>query len=350
MKVVAVVLLVGVLLAVSVSALRVNEEFVEAEEVSRLKFQSFVQKFEKIYGAEEFGRRYSIFKDNLAHINELNSHNDGAVYEVTKFADLTPEEFKRVYRSPRSYTGEELRAAMGSASAVEASSVSSAQDIPDTVDWVTKGAVTPVKNQGQCGSCWAFSATGNIEGQWFLKKGQLVSLSEQNLVDCSHNGGNQGCNGGLQPPAYEYVQNAGGIDTEASYPYTGRDGSCKFQASNVGAKVSGYTMVTAKDENALKDAVANNGPVAVAINAASFSFQMYSSGVYDPSNCPGDMNNLDHGVLVVGYGTDSSSGKDYWIVKNSWGTFWGKAGYIWMVRNANNNCGIATYPSFPKSA
>ena len=337
MKVVAVVLLVGVLLAVSVSALRVNEEFVEAEEVSRLKFQSFVQKFEKIYGAEEFGRRYSIFKDNLAHINELNSHNDGAVYEVTKFADLTPEEFKRVYRSPRSYTGEELRAAMGSASAVEASSVSSAQDIPDTVDWVTKGAVTPVKNQGQCGSCWAFSATGNIEGQWFLKKGQLVSLSEQNLVDCDKV--DHGCEGGLPQNAYEFIYQQNGIDTEASYPYMGIDSSCKFNPNTIGATVQQNWTMLQKDETVMATWLASNGPISIGINAENLQF--YSGGISDPLFCSAEK--LDHGVLIVGYGTGKNwLGKEvpYWLIKNSWGENWGEKGYFRIIRG-KNKCGVA---------
>jgi len=329
-----------VVLAVASSALANPPAEELTEEHFRFLFKAWTKQFAKAYAPMEHTHRYNVFKRNLQLVLTHNSMSSSSYkLAMNHFSDLTTQEWKDMYLSKLAVPeiqGEEYKM-----SGVAA---------PDSVDWRTKGAVTGVKNQGQCGSCWAFSAVGAIEGAHFLAGNSLVSLSEQNLVDCSHNGGNQGCNGGLQPPAYEYVQNAGGIDTEASYPYTGRDGSCKFQASNVGAKVSGYTMVTAKDENALKDAVANNGPVAVAINAASFSFQMYSSGVYDPSNCPGDMNNLDHGVLVVGYGTDSASGKDYWIVKNSWGTFWGKAGYIWMVRNANNNCGIATYPSFPKSA
>jgi len=217
--------------------------------------------------------------------------------------------------------------------------------LPVTVDWRTKGVVTPIKNQEACGSCWAFSAVASIEGQHALNTGKLVSLSEQNLVDCSTAEGNEGCNGGLMDQAFEYVMKNGGIDTESSYPYEAIDDKCRYKKASEGAMVGNFTDIMTGNESSLQSAVAKVGPISVAIDASQFSFQFYSSGVYDEPNCGNTMESLDHGVTAVGYGTDN--GKDYWLVKNSWGTQWGQMGYIQMSRNKMNQCGIATAASYP---
>jgi len=218
-------------------------------------------------------------------------------------------------------------------------------DLPESVDWRDKGWVTEVKNQGMCGSCWAFSATGSLEGQHVRQTGQLVSLSEQNLVDCSKKYGNEGCNGGIMDNAFQYIKDNRGIDKELTYPYKAKTGrKCLFKRNDVGATDTGFFDVAEGDEEKLKVAVATQGPVSVAIDAGHRTFQLYTHGVYFEKEC--DPESLDHGVLVVGYGTDPEQG-DYWIVKNSWGPHWGEKGYIRMARNRNNNCGIASHASYP---
>uniref|UniRef100_A0A023FWK4 Putative cathepsin l-like cysteine proteinase b n=1 Tax=Amblyomma parvum TaxID=251391 RepID=A0A023FWK4_AMBPA len=287
--------------------------------------------------------RMKIYMENrlrIARHNEKYANNEVSYkLAMNEYGDLLHHEFvstrngfKRDYRStPRE----------GSLY-IEPEGIED-KHLPKTVDWRKKGAVTPVKNQGQCGSCWAFSTTGSLEGQHFRKSGKMVSLSEQNLVDCSTSFGNNGCEGGLMDNAFKYIKANKGIDTEQSYPYNGTDGTCHFNRSDVGATDTGFVDIPEGDEHLLKKAVATVGPISVAIDASHQSFQFYSEGVYDEPECSSE--NLDHGVLVIGYGT--KDGQDYWLVKNSWGTTWGDEGYIYMTRNKENQCGIASSASYP---
>ena len=213
-------------------------------------------------------------------------------------------------------------------------------EAPTEVDWRTKGAVTEVKSQGMCGSCWAFSATGSLEGQHFRKTGKLVSLSEQNLVDCTNDEEyqNNGCAGGWVDGAFKYIRDNHGLDTESSYPYNATDDLCLFKRSSVGATDKGFVDLPAGDEEALAMAVAAHGPISVAIDATHESIMFYDHGIYDEPKCSPKL--LDHAVLVVGYGPG------YWLVKNSWSTLWGDGGYIKMKRGGNQ-CGIAEMASYP---
>jgi cathepsin L len=298
----------------------------------RQEFNAWVRKYGKNYGVANMQMRFQVWKRNQIFIDSWNQRSNETKLAMNAFGDLTKTEFSKYYLGLRMNTTS------------NAGSIITAQPgAPDTMDWRKNGAVTLIKNQEQCGSCWAFSTTGSTEGCHQIKTKNLVSVSEQNLVDCSTSEGNQGCNGGLMTQAMDYIIKNKGIDTEKSYPYTARDGTCKFKAANVGATLTGYSNVQSGSETGLQTAGVS-GPVSVAIDASHSSFQFYSSGVYYEPDCSPD--NLDHGVLMVGW--DKSGSTPYWIVKNSWGTDWGQQGYIWMSRNKNNNCGIATMATLPK--
>jgi len=285
---------------------------------------------------EDFARRM-IWQNNLLKIQKHNIEFDLGLHTYTmgvnQFTDLTFEEYSK-FLNPMNYSKEFNKGS------TYLKPINSYQ-LPSQVDWRTQGYVTPVKNQGQCGSCWSFSATGALEGQHFRSTKQLVSLSEQNLVDCSQSYGNAGCNGGWPFQAFQYIKGNGGIDTESSYPYEAVDGKCRFSSQNIGATCAGFHKIP-PSEAELQDAVANQGPISVCIDASHSSFQSYQSGVYNEPACT---SMIDHAVLVVGYGTEN--GQDYWLVKNSWGAAWGMNGYIKMSRNRNNQCAIASYGVYP---
>jgi len=287
---------------------------------------------------EETLRRLT-WESNLRYVNQHNAEAEAGQHTYTlrmnKYGDMTSEEFGQMYN------GYNMTKAMKSRKGLKHKMTLSNR--PDSVDWRKEGYVTPVKDQGQCGSCWSFSAIAALEGQHFKQTGKLVSLSEQNLVDCSGSYGNMGCNGGLMDQAFQYIKDNNGIDTEASYPYTARDGKCVFKPENVGATDTGFVDITAGSEEELTDAIANIGPISVAIDASHISFQLYHKGIYNEKRCSSSQ--LDHGVTAVGYGSDSTG--DFYIVKNSWASGWGDEGYIMMSRNKNNQCGIATSASYP---
>eukprot|EP01138_Halocafeteria_seosinensis_P004083 gb/GECG01004175.1/.p1 GENE.gb/GECG01004175.1/~~gb/GECG01004175.1/.p1 ORF type:complete len:325 (+),score=31.06 gb/GECG01004175.1/:1-975(+) len=306
---------------------------------SASEFDSYKSQYGiKFSSPEEESYRMAIFNSNVYKIQQHNAQDLGWSMSVNAFAHLTQAEFAARYiggwRGPSKRTNpvatEHLRA--------------DPVDLPTSVDWSQRGAVTAIKNQGQCGSCWAFSTTGSVEGINFINNGNLISLSEQQLVDCSGSYGNQGCNGGLMDNAFKYIINAGGLCSESAYPYQGVDGTCRASSCQKVVQISGYTDVPQQNENALMSAVAQQ-PVSIAIEADQYSFQFYSGGVLT-GTCG---HNLDHGVLVVGYG--SLSGTNYWKVKNSWGASWGMNGYVLLARGSayhpNGQCGILDQPSYP---
>jgi cathepsin L len=303
------------------------------------EFDMFKLKYSKSYSTpQEEEYRFQVFADNLKFVSEWDAEARGFEVGINKFADLSNKEFVSLYNG--------LNITATYDAVIERIDAPRIQG--DVVNWVNKGAVTGVKNQGQCGSCWSFSTTGSVEGAHFLKTGSLVSLSEQNLVDCSTAEGNDGCNGGLMDDAFQYIIKNHGIDTEASYPYraTGPN-ACQFKAADVGATITSFHDVMRGSESDLQSSV-DKQPVSVAIDAGHNSFQLYKSGVYYETAC--STTQLDHGVLAVGYGTQGST--QYFKVKNSWGASWGESGYIRLARGQQYNggagqCGIYSDPSYP---
>jgi len=314
----------------------------------------FKQTHEKSYLSEENeSLRLGIFTKNLNLIEKHNEEFDKGIHSysmgVNYFADWTVEEFREKMLGVR--MDKSLKKGLSSGVHLR---LPSNIEIPTDVDWRTEGAVTPVKNQGQCGSCWAFSTTGSLESAHFRLTGELVSLSEQQLIDCSEKFDNDGCNGGLMDNAFEYIKSVGGLNTEDSYPYQAKAQKCNFQKEKIGSTCSGYVDIPKGDEAALKEAVATQGAISVAIDVTEDKFMFYKSGVFVDSKCGNNEDELNHGVLVVGYGSLNSTNDatdtttaDFWIVKNSWGIKWGEEGYIRMARNNNNMCGISTKSSYP---
>ena len=320
-------------------------------------FAKYVADHGKSYGTkEEYQFRLAQFAKNMKVIENHNAQNgDGENLGLNHMADWTEHEYKKLlgfgthktkkhghHHGPFGQRDHGQRKFFGKHGNDTERRHLEENALPDSVNWVTKGAVTPVKNQGMCGSCWSFSATGAMEGRNQIKSGTLTSFSEQQLVDCSTKEGNMGCNGGLMDYAFQYAESTP-METEAQYPYKGRQGTCNAQGGSV--EVKNFVDVTPKSPSALQTAVAD-GPVSVAIDASSILFQLYHGGIMKHF-CG---TSLDHGVLLVGYG--SEKGQDYWLLKNSWGASWGEKGYFRMKRDDKEGepgfCGLQLQPSYPE--
>lgn len=312
------------------------KEFVYPEDHSHLHkmYTDFVHQYSKKDVGDE---KKHTFKHNLRYINSMNRKGLSYRLKVNHFADHSPSELRRL-------RGRKVNKKLGQkeikSTAKKFVSKMKPQDIPSEMNWRLRGAVTPVKDQAVCGSCWSFGTTGTIEGALFLKTGNLVRLSQQNLMDCSWGFGNNGCDGGEEFRAFEWIIKHGGIATELSYgQYLAVDSFCHFEKSEIGAQLSSYVNITSGSIDALKEAIATKGPCAVGIDASHLSFVFYANGVYYEPSCGNKPEDLDHAVLAVGYG--KLDGKDYWLVKNSWSTHWGNDGYVLMSQK-DNNCGVAT--------
>ncbi|XP_066924703.1 digestive cysteine proteinase 2-like [Clytia hemisphaerica] len=307
-------------------------------------WKNWAQKFEKKYKDEkEEKKRFQIWKQNAKYAVNFNRKqdkepgNNKMKLKMNKFGDLTNEEYRKFYLNsklqsyvrPRNIKQRKPQRKRRSTTTVEK-------------DWRDEGKVTPVKDQGSCGSCWAFSTTGTIESHYAIKHGPLIPLSEQQLVDCSTE--NSGCNGGVVQWAYDYVkEKTDGLESGYQYPYEAIDNNCRYDHSKAKVTISGYEDIPFANETKQVAALNDHGPISVCIDAGHLSFQFYSSGVYYEPNC--NQNSINHAVIAVGFG--SEGGSDYWIIKNSWGTGWGDGGYMKVSRNQNNHCGIATQSCYP---
>ncbi|XP_048828969.1 pro-cathepsin H [Brienomyrus brachyistius] len=297
-------------------------------------FKSWMSQYNRAYDLEEFYYRLQIFTENKKKIDRHNAGNHKFTMGLNQFSDMTFAEFKKSF----------LLTEPQNCSATKGGHMTRDGPYPDSVDWRKKGNyVTPVKNQGSCGSCWTFSTTGCLESVTAISTGKLPLLSEQQLVDCAQAFNNHGCNGGLPSQAFEYIKYNKGLMTEDDYPYTGRDGTCKFNPGKAAVFIKEVVNITKYDEMEMVDAVARLNPVSLAYEVTS-DFMHYKDGIYTSTECHNTTDMVNHAVLAVGYGEDN--GTPYWIVKNSWGANWGQEGYFYIERG-KNMCGLAACSSYP---
>jgi len=293
-----------------------------------LEFGEWMSVHNKVYATyEEYQHRLAVFTKNVAIIENLNQETTNAIFSINKFADLSSEEFKALYLGFQPNPNPSPRETLKLQTNVAA---------PDTFDWVSMGKVTAVKNQEQCGSCWAFSATENIESVWMIAKGltpaNFAPLAPQQIVDCDTNDG--GCNGGDTVTAFQYVISAGGQDTEQTYPYHAVNQNCQFNRANIEASISSFKYATKSlNEDEMKTATATISPLSICVDAQPWQF--YTAGILMASQCG---TSLDHCVQITGY--DTSASTPYWEVRNSWGTNWGEKGFI-RLEYGKNTCGLA---------
>ena len=309
---------------------------VDVDTIMFQQFQKFIKKYHKRYASiNEYLARFEVFKRNvMAALTENASYQTG----ITKFSDLTQQEFAKTYLN---LNYDAMAVANFNPYVVQVKNAA-----PDAWDWREKGYVSPVKDQGSCGSCWAFSTVGNLEGLYYKEKQTMVTLSEQMLVDCDTY--DSGCNGGLMENTFTWLKENGGIMTDTDYPYKGRKGTCQSDETKyVDMQITGYTKLGSGsstwdpvDEDEIKEFLYETGPLAVALNANPL--QTYSSGILDKTSSQCPTSGMNHAVTMVGYGHDDSQDKDYWIVKNSWGKNWGEDGYF-RIRRGTGCCGINCY-------
>jgi C1A family cysteine protease len=309
-----------------------------AQEVQEA-FKKWKEGRNRLYSnGKEEDNRLRIFEENYNKIKKMQSEDRPYQVELNKFADMSTEEFATAYLGTRPSN---VRAATTTDPTILQATTST---VPATIDWRAKNAVTPIKNQGYCGSCWSFSAVGAMEGLYAIKYGLLKTFSEQQLIDCSGSYGTYACNGGVMTAAFKYTRDYG-VELGTVYPYTGTKGTCKFDKTKVVFKNIGWVSVTANNNVQLAAAVATR-PVSAAVQADASVFQFYKGGIIDGTACG---TSLNHGILIVGYG--SENGKDFWIIKNSWGTSWGEGGYVRIAKSNSTSsagvCGIAMMASYP---
>ncbi|KAF8695194.1 hypothetical protein HU200_037652 [Digitaria exilis] len=300
-----------------------------------LRFARYAVRHGKSYeSVAEVHRRFRIFSESLELVRSTNRKGLPYRLGINRFADMSWEEF----RATRLGAAQNCSATLAGNHRMRAAAA-----LPETKDWREDGIVSPVKNQGHCGSCWTFSTTGALEAAYTQATGKPISLSEQQLIDCAFGYNNFGCNGGLPSQAFEYIKYNGGLDTEEAYPYQGVNGVCHFKSENVGVKVLDSVNITLGAEDELKDAVGLVRPVSVAFEVIN-GFRLYKSGVYTSDHCGTTPMDVNHAVLAVGYGVEN--GVPYWLIKNSWGADWGDKGYFKMEMG-KNMCGVATCASYP---